>query len=78
VPRLLLFGPARQVAGTSSAFIPASDVAGVIEVARERFGHDFSRVLEVSKIWVNGDCVEGNVLVGDEDEVAVIPPVSGG
>jgi molybdopterin converting factor small subunit len=78
VPRLLLFGPARQAAGTSNTFISATDVTGVIEAAKERFGDDFSRVLEVSKIWVNGECAEGDALVTDEDEVAVIPPVAGG
>jgi molybdopterin converting factor small subunit len=35
-------------------------------------------VLNGSRVWVNGDEAEPDTPVGDDDEVAVIPPVSGG
>jgi sulfur-carrier protein len=46
--------------------------------ARARFGEPFSSVLDRSRVWVNGDEVDLDTPVGDDDEVAVIPPVSGG
>jgi molybdopterin converting factor small subunit len=76
--RLLLFGPAREAAGVSSVVLPGHDVAGIITAAEERFGDAFVRVLATSHVWLNGDVVDPDAVVSDNDEVAVIPPVSGG
>jgi molybdopterin converting factor small subunit len=38
----------------------------------------FVRIMATSSVWLNGDAVEPDALVHDADEVAVIPPVSGG
>jgi molybdopterin converting factor small subunit len=78
VARLRLFGPAREAAGTACADVPGQDVAGIIAAAEARFGEGFARVMAVSNVWLNGDAVELHVRVSDDDEVAVIPPVSGG
>jgi molybdopterin converting factor small subunit len=53
-------------------------VAAVLEGAVERWGDGFARVLEHSQVWVNGEEAEADLVVHDGDEVAVIPPVSGG
>ncbi len=76
--RLRLFGPAREAAGTASITLPGQSVSEIIAVAEEQFGETFSLVLSTSKIWLNGEPVETDAPVKDEDEVAVIPPVSGG
>ncbi len=76
--RLRLFGPARQAAGTSGICVPAKDVAEVIEQASARFGASFSAILATSQLWLNGDQTTLSAPVSDDDEVAVIPPVSGG
>jgi molybdopterin converting factor small subunit len=76
--RLRLFGPAREAAATASITLPGQSVSEIIAVAEERFGETFSLVLSTSKIWLNGEPVETDAPVKDEDEVAVIPPVSGG
>jgi molybdopterin converting factor small subunit len=78
VARLRLFGPAREAAGLSSIELPGRSVSAVIAAAEEKFGEPFSRVVAVSSIWVNGDAAGPEALVNDLDEVAVIPPVSGG
>ncbi len=46
--------------------------------ARARFGEQFSTVLDASRLWVNGEEADPDTPVDEEDEVAVIPPVSGG
>jgi molybdopterin converting factor small subunit len=76
--RLLLFGPAREAAGVSSVTLPGHDVAGIIGAAEQRFGETFVRILATSSVWLNGDAVDMDAAVSDNDEVAVIPPVSGG
>jgi len=53
-------------------------VSAVIAAAEEKFGEQFSRVVAVSSIWLNGDAAGPEAEVNDDDEVAVIPPVSGG
>ena len=76
--RLRLFGPAREAAGTASITLPGHSVSEIIAAAELQFGEAFSRVLSTSNIWLNGDPVEPGAPVKDHDEVAVIPPVSGG
>lgn len=76
--RVRLFGPAREAAGVSSLALSGSDVAAVIAAAEARFGEEFARVVGVSKVWLNGDEVERSAQVTERDELAVIPPVSGG
>ncbi len=75
---LRLFGPAREAAGTSSATLPGRSVEEIIAAAEEMFGETFSRVVATSRIWLNGEAVEPGAAVGGDDEIAVIPPVSGG
>jgi molybdopterin converting factor small subunit len=60
-----------------SAACPAW-IARIIAAAEAQFGETFSQVVAVSNVWLNGDPVEPDALVNDGDEVAVIPPVSGG
>ena len=76
--RLLLFGPARQAAGTSRAEVDGPTVSAVCEEARARFGPRFAEVLAVSALWVNGEPADAEAPVAAGDEVAVVPPVSGG
>jgi molybdopterin converting factor small subunit len=78
VAHLRLFGPARQAAGTASITLPGRSVSEIIAAAEEQFGEAFSQVLSTSNIWLNGEPVEPSTSVEDGDEVAVIPPVSGG
>lgn len=76
--RLLMFAAARTAAGRGTDTVAGSTVAEVISGARERYGAEFAAVLETCAVWVNGDPAGPNTVVGDDDEVAVLPPVSGG
>ncbi len=73
-----MFASAREAAGTSSVEIDGGTVGDVLDSARARFGEEFARVLEQCRIWVNGGPADGSTAVGPSDEVAVLPPVSGG
>ncbi|MCU1484745.1 MAG: hypothetical protein JWN67_1491 [Actinomycetia bacterium] len=75
---LRLFASAREAAGTGRADIDAATVGAVLDEARVRFGEGFAAVLERSRVWRNGDPASLDDPVGPDDEVAVLPPVSGG
>ncbi len=75
---LLLFGPARSAAGKGRVTIEAATLTELCDAACRRFGPEFEKVLRASSLWVNGDPVSGETTIGRGDEVAVVPPVSGG
>ena len=75
---LRLFAAARDAAGTGREIVDASTVAEVLDLARSRYGERFSSVLDGSRVWLNGEPVDPATPVGPSDEVAVLPPVSGG
>jgi molybdopterin converting factor small subunit len=53
-------------------------VAGVLDAASAKYGDAFVDVLRSCRVWVNGDDADRATAVGPDDEVAVLPPVSGG
>ncbi len=75
---LRLFGPAREEAGVGRAEIPGGTAGAVLDAAMARFGPDFAAIAATSRIWVNGTVADRSAPVGADDEVAVLPPVSGG
>jgi molybdopterin converting factor small subunit len=78
VATLLLFAAAREAAGTGRDAVDGSTVADVLAEARRRYGEGFAAVLDRSRVWHNGEPATGEEPVGPDDEVAVLPPVSGG
>lgn len=76
--QLRLFAQAREAAGVSQAQCDGATVAEVLENAIRTFGEAFADVVRMSKVWVNGEEVSPEHPVSDKDEVAVLPPVSGG
>jgi molybdopterin synthase sulfur carrier subunit len=76
--KLRLFASLREIAGTSRLDVPADTVGEVIAAASEKFGPDFSRGMETARVWLNGEEASVSDPVGDDDEVVVLPPVSGG
>jgi sulfur-carrier protein len=75
---LRLFAAAREAAGTGQATIAGSTVGAVLTEAGARFGERFVAVLGTCRIWVNGEPAGNDHPLSERDEVAVLPPVSGG
>lgn len=73
-----MFAAAREAAGTGRDVVPGSTVAEVLDAASARYGPRFAEVLERCQVWRNGDPCDAQDAVADADEVAVLPPVSGG
>jgi molybdopterin converting factor small subunit len=78
VVTLRLFASARDAAGTALDTIDEPTVDDVLAAARDRYGEPFASVLASCRVWVNGEPAAGTQLVGADDELAVLPPVSGG
>jgi molybdopterin synthase sulfur carrier subunit len=75
---LRLFAQAREAARTGRDEVAGATVDEVLAGARARYGEAFGRLLDSCRVWVNGEPAAGDDAVGDDDEVAVLPPVSGG
>ena len=81
--RLLLFASAREAAGRSRDDFDLASGARLeqlLETATARDGDGFARVLATARVWVNGDEPEADraTELFEDDEIAVLPPVSGG
>lgn len=76
--RLRLFASARQAAGTANDTFDADTVGELLDAAMVRYGEQFAAVLAQAKVWVNGDEATRQQSLAAGDEVAVLPPVSGG
>jgi sulfur-carrier protein len=78
--RLVLFARAREVAGRSNDDIDAATLGELLDRARDAYGTEFGAILDRCRVWVNGnEPTDGrDTPVGPQDEVAVLPPVSGG
>ncbi|MEM9200396.1 MAG: MoaD/ThiS family protein [Actinomycetota bacterium] len=78
---LRLFASIREAAGTGSASIAGETVGEVLDAAITEYGGpdgDFAGLLATCNVWCNGEPADRDHSVNDTDEVAVLPPVSGG
>lgn len=73
-----LFAAAREAAGTDRAVLDGATVGEVLAAAERRWGEGFARLLPSCRVWVNGEPAAEDDGVSDGDELAVLPPVSGG
>jgi len=76
--RLRLFGSAGDAAGVRGDDLPGDTVGDLLEVACSRYGAPFVTVLGTARVWVNGRNAPPDTPLQPGDEVAVLPPVSGG
>ena len=75
-----MFASAREAARCTTDTVEAASLGEALGIARDRYGADFAAVLANARVWINGDDPPAGdaTLLSDDDEVAVLPPVSGG
>ncbi|NNN11649.1 MAG: MoaD/ThiS family protein [Acidimicrobiaceae bacterium] len=78
MPKLLFFAAAREAAGSSSLQIQGTTVGESIDIASHQLPVEFLRILPSCGIWLNGEPADMSAPCSDGDELALIPPVSGG
>lgn len=77
--RVRLFAVLREQAGTGEVTdATGRSVGELADVLSARFGERFAAVAGVSSFVVNGERATRATPVADGDEVAILPPVSGG
>jgi molybdopterin converting factor small subunit len=78
--RLVLFARAREMAGRRDEVLEAATLGELLAIARGRYGPGFADVLGSARVWINGDepVAGDSTALCEGDEVAVLPPVSGG
>ncbi|MEA2581706.1 MAG: sulfur-carrier protein [Actinomycetota bacterium] len=80
--RVRLFAALRELAGTGELTISGRSVGEVVDVVVASVSQDhterFAQIAAVSSFVVNGERAARETPVADEDEVAILPPVSGG
>lgn len=75
-----LFAGLRDAAGTARLDTDAADLATLLGELRQRFGEPFVTRLAASTVVVDGEPTDqdADVPLTDVDEVALLPPFSGG
>ena len=76
--RVRLFAVLRELAGTGELQVIGRTVGEVVDAVSEGRDERFARVAAVSSFVLNGERADRNAPVADGDEVAILPPVSGG
>jgi molybdopterin converting factor small subunit len=78
--RVRFFAAARDAAGIRELTVVTQPLGNLLEDLRAGQGPEFAAVLATARVWVNGeDPPDGDATVlAPGDEVAILPPVSGG
>ena len=73
-----LFAAHRELAGTSRLDASGHTVGEISDALAAEHGERFAQIAAVSSFVVNGDRASRDTVIADGDEVAILPPVSGG
>src|SRR5579872_5252545 len=77
--RVLFFGVFKDLAGSATETISVPDGATLADVLRHYRGQSkFTGLLDSSAIAVNQEYASSQTRLCENDEVALLPPVSGG
>jgi MoaD family protein len=76
--KVRLFAALRELAGASEVEAEGLSAGDVVDVLSERFGERFAQIAAVGSVVVNGERASRSTPIAAGDEVALLPPVSGG
>ena len=78
VVKVRLFAALREEAGASIVDSEGVTAGEVADALGDRYGERFARIAAAGSLVVNGERAGRDTPVVDGDEVALLPPVSGG
>jgi MoaD family protein len=73
-----LFAALRELAGASRVEAAGRTAGDIADALSAVYGERFGSIAAVSSLVVNGERAERDTPVAAGDEVAILPPVSGG
>ena len=76
--RVRLFAMLRELAGAPEVDAQGATVGDLADALGEAHGERFASIVAVSSFVVNGERASRATPVADGDDVAILPPVSGG
>jgi MoaD family protein len=76
--RVRLFAALRDLASTAEAQAEGDTVAEVVDALGARYGERFAKVAAVGSVVVDGERATRETPLRGDEEVALLPPVSGG
>jgi sulfur-carrier protein len=79
VIKVRLFAALRELAGSNEVEAEGSSVGELVEALSRRYGERFEKVARAGSVVVDGERAGPETLLsGGSQEVALLPPVSGG
>jgi MoaD family protein len=78
VVKVRLFAALRELASASRVEAEGRTAGEVVDALSARYGERFGQIAAVGSLVVNGDRATRSTVLADGDELAVLPPVSGG
>lgn len=78
VVKVRLFAALRELAGASHVDAQGRTAGQVVDALTARYGERFGQIAAVGSLVVNGDRASRATILADDDELAILPPVSGG
>ena len=76
--RVRLFAALRDLAGANHVEAEGATVAEVVDALSARYGERFERVARAGSVVVDGERAESSTPLSGGEEVALLPPFSGG
>ena len=73
-----LFAALRELAGSGRVEASGRSVGDVADALARAHGERFAAIVAVSSFVVNGERATRSTVIAEGDEVAILPPVSGG
>lgn len=76
--RVRLFAVLREIAGAREVEADGGTVGEVLEALCERYGERFAGPARAGSIVVDGERASPDRSITGDEEIAILPPVSGG
>ena len=76
--RVRLFASLRELAGAPELDLDAGDVGQVLDQLSDKLGPEFDRIMAAGSVVVDGERASRDRRLRPDDQVALLPPVSGG
>lgn len=79
--KVRLFAALREIAGSSWVDVEAgnpADAGSLVSALAATYGEEFDRIARAGTVVVNGEPAAWERALDPDDEVALLPPVSGG